>query len=100
MRIIRVEDQTGGKYYSTELTVTLSDGRTVDVLLSSGDGAPSYLETADPDFEICDGHYEREATRIVADVLLNLANNEENVGVPSIPEPECTEPSKGSLAHE
>jgi hypothetical protein len=71
--ISKVIDQTEGKYYRTELIVTLDDGRTVSVDLSSSDPKPSYAEEQDPDFEICDGHYEREATRIVADVLLGLA---------------------------
>lgn len=72
----KVEDHTRpGKYYSTDLTITLEDGRTVEVELSSSDPEPSHVELRDwPsraifDEECCDGHYEREATRLVADAL-------------------------------
>ena len=77
---MRIEDTTQGKYYRTELLVTLDDGRTVTVDISSNDPEPSYTEIEvwgsreEFDRECSDGHYEREATRIVADAILRLSD--------------------------
>lgn len=74
--IISITDETSGKYYRTELVVHLSDGRKVDVELSSGDPEPSYIEkeaaavSECAEDYFCDGHYERDATRIVADQII------------------------------
>ena len=75
---MKIEDTTSGKYYRTELLVTLDDGRTVTVDITSSDPEPSYVEIESWggreafDEKISDGHYEREATRIVADKILSL----------------------------
>ena len=66
-----------GKYYETRLDVELPDGRVVWVSLTSDDPEPSATEIErnwesreEFDNENCDGHYEREATRLVANALL------------------------------
>ena len=60
------------KYYETWMTVTLDDGRSVSITLSSSDNKPSAREEylVEHPEEICDGHYEREATLLVAEEIL------------------------------
>jgi hypothetical protein len=76
VQIANVVDTTRrGKYYETSLELELSDGRVVRADLTSDDPEPSTRALEDwesrEEFERenCDGHYEREATRLVADLL-------------------------------
>lgn len=71
---------TGHKYYATDLEIELQDGRMVSIHLASDDPEPSQVALVDWDSreefdrEQSDGHYEREATRIVVDAIFAALN--------------------------
>lgn len=71
-----VVDVTEGKYYNTTLKVWHEDGTIVVVEIASQDPKPSYktIEKWGSEEEFysnnCNGHYERKATRDVADAII------------------------------
>lgn len=74
-----------GKYYQSRMTITLEDGRTVNIELTSSDERVSQRELeADPDFFNAggpwDGHYEREATYEAAALITHLVNRHDRKG--------------------
>jgi hypothetical protein len=71
-----------GKYYRTHMTIFLPDERRVDIELSSKDESPSSREVEEnwEWYETgewpCDGHYERDATLIVAKEIVRRFNRD------------------------